>query len=539
MATYTFTSNADLVTAVNDWINNSRSKVNVSATYGYIGTWNLINVTSMSDLFKNKITSANINTNLVDISGWNVSNVTNMYFTFYGCPFFNCDLNQWNTTKVTTFSSTFENCTLFNGDVSNWNTSNALTMQAMFSSNSNFNRDISRWDVRKVTTFVYMFRLCPIFNADLSDWQPASAIPVFQVNSNMCVVAMFYGCTLFSRDLRNWDVRNVRDNGTFTKESGIRDFNFSAPLLQVNVPIWGTWPRLAKLSSLVFNDTVSLSPAFSTDYSDATSYSYTATVIASTITLTPTAYASDSVITVNGVIVKSGASIIFTLPINNSTTTITIVVTNGAIANTYSVNFPPLINTTLLSSACVLSAYNTVSASSTQRFQINLDNTISLTAPIVQYIQAISQNDTGYTSNAVNQRFVFGSAILSNQLELNSTVNAAGTAISSNVKANNFLAYSDVRLKKNIEGLSDLQGVDNIRVVQYNNISDNSKHFGVLAHELAEIYPELVNEESESNKNMKSVSYIELIPICINEIHQLKKNIDFLQSQLDMLDDIF
>ena len=164
------------------------------------------------------------------------------------------------------------------------------------------------------------------------------------------------------------------------------------------------------------------------------------------------------------------------------------------------------------------SAVNNMDSASNQRFQINLDNTI-LTAPTVQFVQDISQNATGYISNAINQKFVFGSCIVDNPLELSSTLNEAGTAISSNVKASSFMVYSDGRLKKNVERLSDMQGVDNIRVVQYNIISDNSKHFGVLAHELAEIYPELVHGEG----SMQSVSYVELIPICINEIQLLKK----------------
>jgi hypothetical protein len=189
-----------------------------------------------------------------------------------------------------------------------------------------------------------------------------------------------------------------------------------------------------------------------------------------------------------------------------------------------------IISIDLRLSTVVLSACN---STSTQRFQMKLVNSVYLTAPIVQFVQDISQNATGYSSNAVNQRFVFGSCIVDNPLELNSTLNADGTAISSYVKANNFLMYSDTRLKQNIEGMSELHGVDNIRTVQYYNKSDRSKHFGVIAHELAEIYPDLVHSD---DNNMLSVSYTELIPICINEIHQLKKNIECLQSQLDLIE---
>jgi hypothetical protein len=288
----------------------------------------------------------------------------------------------------------------------------------------------------------------------------------------------------------------------------------------------------ATLSSLVFDSTVlSLSPTFL-----AGSFFYKATIASTTqfpytVTLTPTAYSASSTITVNGNLVTSGSPINLAFGIG-SINTITIVLVNGLKTCTYIVTFPSLLS----KSITAFSALNTVNSASTQRIQMILDNT-TLTSPIVQYVQDISQNATGYTSNAVNQRFIFGSAILSNPLELNSTVNAEGTAISSNVKANNFLMYSDVRLKKNIEGLTETQGIDNIRVVQYNNKSgDHSKHFGVVAHELAEIYPELVHGDKG---NMQSVSYVEMIPICINEIQLLKKKQAASESRMDIVDGLF
>ena len=282
------------------------------------------------------------------------------------------------------------------------------------------------------------------------------------------------------------------------------------------------------LSSISFpnNDCV-LSSTFSPG-----TFNYTATKVASipyTLTLTPTAYDTNSTITVNNNSVDSGSPITLTLNIS-SVNTITIVVI-GSTTYTYTV----LLSAVTSQSYNVISAFNTIVPTSTQRFQINLDNT-TFTAPIVQFVQDVSQNSTGYTSNSVNQRYIFGSSILTNPLELNSTVNSTGTSVSSSVKASNFLLYSDVRLKENIEDLAATQGVDNIRVVQYNNKSDHSKHFGVIAQELAEIYPELVQGLSfDDDTNMQSVSYVELIPICINEIQILKKNQRELQLQLDVL----
>jgi hypothetical protein len=287
------------------------------------------------------------------------------------------------------------------------------------------------------------------------------------------------------------------------------------------------------LSSIYFPyGDCSLSPTFA-----ANTFNYSATkvtVIPYTVTLTPTSVYASSTITVNSNSVTSGSPITLTLN-TGSQNTITIIVndTTTAISNTatYVITFPAVTS----QSYNVLSACTTASTNSSgqQRFQTNMDNTTA-TSPIIQFVQDISQNSTtGYTSNSVTQRFIFGSWALTTPLELNSTVNSTGTSVSSNVKANNFLLYSDVRLKENIEELSEGQGVDDIRVVQYNNKSDNSKHFGVIAHELAEVYPELVQT---CDNDMLSVSYIELIPICINEIQLLNKSIEELESRLDELE---
>jgi surface protein len=449
-----------------------------------------------------------------DISTWDVSGCTNLNTLFFDKHTFNGDVSKWNVSNVTYMNSLFNGCYNFNRDLSAWDMGKVTDMYCMFQFCNSFTSDLSKWNVSNCFEFGYCFKHCYIFNSDLSRWN------ISKPDAASRLVSMFVNCDRFNADLSKWDVRKITampDN-----------FCTGRPTLLTFAlqPVWGTWPLLpASLSALVFNSNVlSLSPTFLTGSLDYTATFVASAVLPYTVTLTPTAYSASSTITVNGNSVTSGSPINLVFGIG-SINTITIVLVNGSNTCTYIVTFPSLLS----KSMTALSAYNTTNSASTQRFQMNLDNT-SLTSPIMQSFQDISQNALGYTSNAVNQRFIFGSALLSNPLELNSTVNAAGTEISSNVKANNFLAYSDVRLKKNIEGLSETQGIDNIRVVQYNNKSDDSKHFGVIAHELAEIYPELVHSDEN---NVQSVSYVELIPICIHEIQQLKKYIVLLKSKLD------
>ena len=190
-------------------------------------------------------------------------------------------------------------------------------------------------------------------------------------------------------------------------------------------------------------------------------------------------------------------------------------------------------------------SYTTPGQSGTQKFAIELNNTYEssgkrVLAQIYQTYKNLTIPSATSDDIDVIQRFVFG-AWIENPLELISTktdeaiTNGRGALGVSTIKANNFISYSDVRLKTNIETLNENQGVDKIRAVQYNSVSDNSKHFGVIAHELEEIYPELVLGEKEKEE-MQSVSYVELIPLCINEIQLLKKENRSLHARIEALE---
>jgi hypothetical protein len=178
-----------------------------------------------------------------------------------------------------------------------------------------------------------------------------------------------------------------------------------------------------------------------------------------------------------------------------------------------------------------------------QNFSIGLNNTY--TTAYKYLLSTINMSHSVGGDLNVLQEFSFGSWVESGRISLKfiktsesvtsqSGVVSGGTGTSS-ITCNNFISYSDARIKKNVETLSENQGVDNIRVVQYNSTSDETKHFGVIAHELAEIYPDLVNGEKDG-KEMQAVTYIELIPLCINEIQKLKRENLSLLSRLETLE---
>jgi hypothetical protein len=106
------------------------------------------------------------------------------------------------------------------------------------------------------------------------------------------------------------------------------------------------------------------------------------------------------------------------------------------------------------------------------------------------------------------------------------TLEVFGTAnIDGSCNATSFNVTSDYRIKENVLSLNDTYNVDNLRPVTYLNTKSCKQDIGLIAHELQEIYPELVTGEKDGEE-IQSVNYIGLIPILIKEIQDLKKKLN-------------
>ena len=97
------------------------------------------------------------------------------------------------------------------------------------------------------------------------------------------------------------------------------------------------------------------------------------------------------------------------------------------------------------------------------------------------------------------------------------------------------LAESDARLKRNVADLNSescLHAVCLLRPKSYEFIvNPNQQRFGVIAQELEQVLPSLVNTSNGS----KSVNYVELVPFLIGSIKQLKQTVDCLQNEVIMM----
>jgi hypothetical protein len=92
---------------------------------------------------------------------------------------------------------------------------------------------------------------------------------------------------------------------------------------------------------------------------------------------------------------------------------------------------------------------------------------------------------------------------------------------------------SDVKLKENIEVISDskIEKLFDLEPVEYKLKSDtkNKKHYGLIAQDVEEVYPELIND---NNLGFKAVNYMELIPLLLLKMKNMQKEIDELRGQI-------
>ena len=107
------------------------------------------------------------------------------------------------------------------------------------------------------------------------------------------------------------------------------------------------------------------------------------------------------------------------------------------------------------------------------------------------------------------------------------TVNSTGDG----VFKGNVTAYSDVRLKTNIETITNaLDTVSKMRGVTYERIDNGIKGIGVIAQEMKEVLPEVVMEAA-SDEEFMSVSYGNIVGVLIEAIKELKAEIEVLKGQ--------
>jgi hypothetical protein len=104
-------------------------------------------------------------------------------------------------------------------------------------------------------------------------------------------------------------------------------------------------------------------------------------------------------------------------------------------------------------------------------------------------------------------------------------------SISTSGSATAFNTSSDYRLKEDLKDFDGLDKVSKIPVYDFKWKVDDSRSYGVMAHELQEVVPNAVNGEKDAEE-MQGVDYSKIVPLLIKSIQELKAEVEDLKSKI-------
>jgi hypothetical protein len=163
--------------------------------------------------------------------------------------------------------------------------------------------------------------------------------------------------------------------------------------------------------------------------------------------------------------------------------------------------------------------------------------------------QVVVTNSTGSITLSTPQDIATGSNVTFNSLGVGTTTTSTAGEIVATNQITSY--YSDERLKENIELIPNaLEKVLSLRGVTYNSnklaesfgFTDKQKQVGVIAGDVEKILPEAVKpapfdvmlvedvKMSRSGQDYKTVQYEKLVPLLIEAIKELNKEINELKG---------
>ena len=166
-----------------------------------------------------------------------------------------------------------------------------------------------------------------------------------------------------------------------------------------------------------------------------------------------------------------------------------------------------------------------VSGTVDERMRINSSGTIKVGPSSNSYLNIIPSNNTSSpllqfiktdTANQHALQFVQG------QQERGS-IRYSQTGTSYNTA-------SDYRLKEDLKDFKGLEMVSNIPVYNYKWKTDESRSYGVMAHELQEVLPDAVSGEKDAEE-MQGVDYSKIVPLLIKSIQELTAKVERLEAK--------
>ena len=97
------------------------------------------------------------------------------------------------------------------------------------------------------------------------------------------------------------------------------------------------------------------------------------------------------------------------------------------------------------------------------------------------------------------------------------------------IRCDRFYTRSDIKIKKDIENLTDnhLDKLDRLVPKSYKFKNDGLEHFGFIAQDMEKEFPNLVSTDMEG---LKSVNYLEMVPLLLHKINDLERKLEEIKN---------
>jgi len=141
------------------------------------------------------------------------------------------------------------------------------------------------------------------------------------------------------------------------------------------------------------------------------------------------------------------------------------------------------------------------------------------------YIKAVDAANTvikvGHKTGSVSGSDF--TAFYYNNVQIGGVAQSGTTGVSFNTS-------SDYRLKEDLKDFAGLDMVSKIPVYDYKWKADESRSYGVMAHELQEVLPQAVVGEKDAEE-MQGVDYSKIVPLLIKSIQELTAKVERLEAK--------